>query len=112
MTTLTPTLTILAVPKGFHGNIAVIQRNAIASGTNVHPRPDIRLYGTEDGIAEAASSLSVRHETEIARNEFGTPMLDDLLARARQFTQTSPSNAISFPFHTRERKIPYAPSSS
>jgi hypothetical protein len=88
MTTPTPTLTILAVPKAFHGHIGVIQRNAIASWTSLHPRPDIRLYGTEDGMAEAASILGVRHETEIARNEFGTPMLDDLLARARQFTQT------------------------
>jgi len=88
MTTPTPTLTILAVPKAFHGHIGVIQRNAIASWTNLRPRPEIRLYGTEDGMAEAAASLGVCHETEIARNEFGTPMLDDLLTRAREFTQT------------------------
>ncbi|HWZ99908.1 MAG TPA: hypothetical protein VN025_19280 [Candidatus Dormibacteraeota bacterium] len=85
---MTPTLTILAVPKAFQGHISVIQRNAIASWTNLKPRPDIRLYGTEDGMAEAAAELGVRHETEIARNEFGTPMLDDLLARARGFAQT------------------------
>jgi len=76
------------VPKAFHGHIGVIQRNAIASWTSLRPRPDIRLYGTEDGMAEIASSLGVRHETEIARNEFGTPMLDDLLTRARNFVQT------------------------
>jgi hypothetical protein len=83
-----PTLTILAVPKAFRGHIGVIQRNAIASWTNLHPRPEVRLYGVEEGLAEAAAELGVRHETEIAQNEFGTPMLDDLLARARQFTQT------------------------
>lgn len=88
MTTATPTLTILGVPKAFHGHIGVIQRNAISSWTSLHPRPDVRLYGTEDGMAEISASLGVRHETEIARNEFGTPMLDDLLARARNFTQT------------------------
>ena len=88
MTTPNPTLTILAVPKAFHGHIGVIQRNAIASWTKLRPRPDIRLYGTEEGMAEAAASLGVRHETEIARNEFGTPMLDDLLGRARGFVQT------------------------
>jgi hypothetical protein len=82
------TMTILAVPKGFHGHIGVIQRNAIASWTELRPRPQIRLYGTENGMAEAAASLGVRHETEIARNEFGTPMLDDLLARARGFVET------------------------
>ncbi len=85
---MTPTITILAVPKAFHGHIGVIQCNAIASWTNLKPRPDIRLYGTEDGMPEAAAALAVRHETEIARNEFGTPMLDDLLARARNFAGT------------------------
>ena len=85
---MTPSLTILAVPKAFNGHIGVIQRNAISSWTVLSPRPDIRLYGTEDGMAEAAASLGVRHETQIARNEFGTPMLDDLLHRARGFAQT------------------------
>jgi len=85
---MTPSLTILAVPKAFAGHIGVIQRNAISSWTVLSPRPDIRLYGTEDGIAEAAASLGVSHETQIACNEFGTPMLDDLLRRARGFVQT------------------------
>src|SRR6267154_2410858 len=85
---MTPSLTILAVPKAFAGHIGVIQRNAISSWTHLNPRPEIRLYGTEDGMAEAAASLGVRHETEIARNEFATPMLDDLLERARGFAQT------------------------
>jgi len=88
MTTSIPTLTILAVPKAFHGHIGVIQRNAIASWTILRPRPEILLYGTEAGMVEAAAALGVRHETEIARNEFGTPLLDDLLARARGFAQT------------------------
>lgn len=86
---MTATLTILAVPKAFHGHIGVIQRNAIASWTRLVPRPEIRLYGTEEGMAECAAELGAGHETEIARNEFGTPMLDDLLARAREFTRTS-----------------------
>jgi hypothetical protein len=80
---MTPSITILAVPKAFDGPIGVIQRNAITSWTHLHPRPDIRLYGTEDGMSEASSAIGVRHETEIARNRFGTPMLDDLLSRAQ-----------------------------
>src|SRR5438552_3655793 len=51
---MTPSLTILAVPKAFNGHIGVIQRNAISSWTVLSPRPDIRLYGTEDGMAKAA----------------------------------------------------------
>jgi hypothetical protein len=85
---MTPTITILAVPKAFRGHIGVIQRNAIASWTQLRPRPEIRLYGTEDGMVEAAAEFGVAHETKIARNEFNTPMLDDLLAQARAFTKT------------------------
>jgi hypothetical protein len=85
---MTPSITILAVPKAFSGHIGVIQRNAISSWTRLDPRPDIRLYGTETGIAETAATLGARHETEIARNEFGTPMLDDLLRRARGYAET------------------------
>src|SRR5262249_40890732 len=88
MTTPTPTLTILPAPKACHRHNGLIQRNEVASWTKLNPRPDIRFYGTEDGMAECAAELGVGHETEIARNEFGTPMLDDLLARARHFTET------------------------
>jgi hypothetical protein len=88
MPTPTPTLTILAVPKGFHGHIGVIQRNAIASWRNLRPRPEIYLFGEEEGVAEIAAELRISHLHNVARNEFGTPLLDDLLRRAREFTNT------------------------
>jgi hypothetical protein len=87
--TVEPFLTLLAMPKPFQGHIGVIQRNAITSWTRLQPRPDIFLFGEEDGIAEIAAELNLRHLHDIARNEFGTPLLNDLLVRARQVARTN-----------------------
>jgi hypothetical protein len=80
---ISPTLTILAMPKPFHGHIGVIQSNAIASWTKLVPRPEILLFGEEQGVAETAAELGIGHLRDVARNEFGTPLFDDLLRRAR-----------------------------
>jgi hypothetical protein len=81
-------ITILAMPKPFHGHIGIIQRNAITSWTKLEPRPDIFLFGEEEGTAEAAAELQVGHLHDIARNSYGTPLLDDLLRRARETAHT------------------------
>jgi hypothetical protein len=72
------------MPKAFHGHIGVIQRNAIASWTRLRPRPEVYLFGEEKGIAEIAAELQIHHLHDIARSEFGTALLDDLLRRARE----------------------------
>jgi hypothetical protein len=83
-----PPVTILAMPKQFHDHIGIIQRNAITSWTMLRPRPEIYLFGEEEGVAEIADELRISHLRDIARNEFGTPLLDDLLRRARDFVRT------------------------
>lgn len=80
--------TLLAMPKPFLGHIGVIQRNAIQSWIHLSPRPDIFLFGEESGVAEIAADLNLHHLRNIARNDFGTPLLSDLLLRARQVAQT------------------------
>jgi hypothetical protein len=86
--TSSPQLTILAMPKPFRGHIGIIQRNAITSWTVLRPRPEIYLFGEEEGVAEIAAELNINHLNDIARNEFGTPLLDDLLRRAREFVRS------------------------
>jgi hypothetical protein len=81
-------LTLFAVPKHFRGHIATIQRNAILSWTRLTPRPEIFLFGNEDGAAEISAELGVRHFPEVARNEYGTPLLSDLFGRAEQEAAT------------------------
>jgi hypothetical protein len=72
-------LTIFACPKPFtNPHIAIIQRNAITSWTLLRPRPEIILFGNEKGTAEICQELGLRHTPELARNEFGTPLLNDI----------------------------------
>ncbi len=81
-------ITILAMPKPFYGHIGIIQRNAITSWTKLSPRPDIFLFGEEKGVAEIAAELQINHLHDIARNDYGTPLLNDLLRRAHKFART------------------------
>lgn len=81
-------LTLFAIPKHFRGHFATIQRNAITSWTRLTPRPEIILFGDEEGTAQIAKDLHLRYYREVARNEFGTPLLDDLFQRAAQFAPT------------------------
>ncbi len=83
-----PLVSILAMPKPFHGHIGVIQRNAITSWTKLSPRPEIFLFGEEEGTEQIADELGLTHLHDIERNEFGTPLLGDLIRRAREATDT------------------------
>ena len=77
-------LTIFSTPKPFKGHIGIIQRNAITSWTLLHPQPEIILFGNDEGTAEAAKDIGVLHVSQIARNEFGTPLLNDFFQQAKQ----------------------------
>lgn len=81
-------LTIFSIPKVFKGPVGVIQRNAIRSWTLLEPRPDITLFGKNEGTIEVARELGVRHIPDIASNEYGTPLLDDLFRKAEADSRT------------------------
>ena len=78
-----PLLTLFTVPKGFAGDTGVIQRNAIESWTRLGPEVEVILCGDDEGTAQAALDLGVRHVPEIRRNEHGTPLLDSAFEAAR-----------------------------
>lgn len=75
-------LTIFSIPKAFKGHIGVIQRNAIKSWTMLQPRPEVILLGKDEGTAEIARELGLRHIPDVATNEFCTPLLSDLFRKA------------------------------
>jgi hypothetical protein len=78
-------LTIFACPKPFKDpHISMIQRNAIVSWTLLEPRPEIILFGDEEGTEEICRELRLRYIPEIARNEFGTPLVNDIFEKAQQ----------------------------
>ncbi len=77
-------LTFFAIPKHFRGLTVIIQRNAINSWTFLRPRPEIILFGGEEGTGKITAELGLVHISEIARNEHGTPLANDLFEKAQQ----------------------------
>src|SRR5215470_10391406 len=75
-------LTLFTTPKPFVGHIAVIQRNALQSWKCLHPDVEVILFGNDEGVADIARELGLRHIPELDNNEFGTPLLDDLFHKA------------------------------
>ncbi len=77
-------ITLFSIPKAFHGHTGTIQRNAIKSWTLLHPDCEVMLLADDDGTAEAAQELGVKHIPNVARNEFGTPLLDSAYRLAEE----------------------------
>ncbi len=75
-------ITLFAMPKAFRGHISIIQRNAIQSWTKLPIKAEIFLLGTDEGTAEVADEFGIRHIPDVARNEYGTPLVNDLFAKA------------------------------
>ena len=78
-----PLITLFSAPKPFTDpHIATIQRNATKSWTLL-PDVDIILLGKEDGLAEAAQELDVKHIPHVACNTSGTPLISSMFSLAR-----------------------------
>jgi hypothetical protein len=73
-------LTLFATPKPFEGHSAVIQRNALQSWLCLGC--EVLLLGDDAGVAETAAEFGAVHVPGIARNEHGTPLINDIFAQA------------------------------
>ncbi len=45
---------------------------------------DVILLGEEEGLAEAANELGVKHISNVARSESGTPLISSMFQLARE----------------------------
>lgn len=81
-------LTFFAIPKPFRGHFGLIQTNAIRSWTHLKPRPEIILLGDDEGTAEIAAELGLRHFPEIRRNEYGTPLVNHMFECAENLSSS------------------------
>jgi hypothetical protein len=81
-------ISIVAVPKPFHGHIATIQRNALGSWTRAPGVAEVILLGDEAGTAEAARAANAVHVPRVALDDDGRPRLDDVF-RVAQRTASS-----------------------
>lgn len=80
-------LTFFTTPKPFRGHLDVIQRNALRSWTLLHPDVEVILFGDDEGAAEAARDLGIRHEPQVRRNEHGTKYLTWIFDRAHDMAR-------------------------
>src|SRR5260221_6870593 len=60
-------ITIFTTAKPFTGHSGVIQRNALKSWKELHADAEVILFGAEEGAAEAANELGVRHVADVKR---------------------------------------------
>ncbi len=80
--------TIFTVPKGFEGLYKTIQTNSIKSWLSISPKPEIMLFGSDPGVKEFAKKSGVIHISDIKRNKFGTPRIDDIFIKAKKKAKT------------------------
>jgi len=77
-------ITLFSAPKPFtNPHIAMIQRNAIKSWTLL-PDVDVILLGEEEGLAEAARELGVKHIATVDSNANGVPLISSMFKLARK----------------------------
>jgi hypothetical protein len=81
-------LTFFTTPKPFRGHIDVIQRNALRSWSRIHPEVEVIVFGDDEGAAEAARELGIRHEPSVKRNENGTKYLGPIYDRAQEIARS------------------------
>ena len=77
-------LTIVTTAKPFLGNNAILQRDAIKSWLLLRPACEVILFGNEEGTADIAAKLGIKHVPVIEYNEYGSTLLDSLLGNAQK----------------------------
>lgn len=82
-------LTLFTIPKAFRSHIGVIQTNAIQSWLRLGADCEIILLGGEEGTAELAARFHLRHLPDVARNEYGTPLLHSIFQQAEAAAASS-----------------------
>jgi hypothetical protein len=79
-------ITFFSIPKPHVGHIGIIQSNAIRSWNNI-PGCDVILFGDEEGVAEFASEIHVKHVLQISNNEYGTPLISEAFEKALELSE-------------------------
>jgi hypothetical protein len=76
-------LTFFTTAKPFRGHDGLIQQNALKSWKLLRLDVEVILFGDEEGAAEIAQTLGIRHEPLVERSESGAKRLDTMFARAQ-----------------------------
>jgi len=80
-------ITFFTTGKAFVGHNGVIQRNALKSWTLLHPEAEVILFGDDEGAADVARELGIRHEAHTEKNAAGSNRVDYMFARAQRIAR-------------------------
>jgi hypothetical protein len=71
-------LTLFSIPKAFRGRSGIIQMNAIRSWKRLGSGYEIILFGDDEGTAESAAELKIKHIPKVKYSEAGTPLISSV----------------------------------
>jgi hypothetical protein len=80
-------LTFFTTAKPFRGHDGLVQQNALKSWKRLWADVEVILFGDEEGAAEIAQTLHIRHEPRVERSESGAKRLDTMFARAQEMAR-------------------------
>lgn len=80
-------LTIFSVAEPFEGRIRISRENAINSWRRLGPACEVILFGGGEELASIAPAWGITHVPDVARSEWGTPLLDDVFGTARRLAR-------------------------
>jgi hypothetical protein len=81
-------VTIFTNPRPFSGPFDMIQRNAIESWLNLKGKCQIILFNDEnDTTRKIAKEYNIQCVTDVACNEYGTPLVNDVFEKAIAFSE-------------------------
>jgi hypothetical protein len=84
---VTVSLTLFTTCKPFAGRLAISQRNALRSWKKLCPPCEVLVFGDESGVDECCGELGFKHSPEVARNDFGTPLLNGMFEKAARLAK-------------------------
>lgn len=85
-----PRLTMFSTLKPMVGRAVLVQQNALRSWSRLTPKPEVLIFGDEEGAAEICAELGFTHIPEVARSSAGTPLLSDMFERAEAHSRGGP----------------------
>jgi hypothetical protein len=80
-------ITIFTTGKPFAGRDGVSQRNALASWKLAAPGAEVILFGDEEGAAETARELGIRHVADVEKVEAGPKVLRSFFDAAQRMAR-------------------------
>lgn len=78
-------ITFFTTTKAFKGHFKTIQTNAIKSWLAIKPRPEIILFGNENGTEQFCKNSNLKHIPLVETNEYGTPLLNDIIEKGQEY---------------------------